>query len=110
LEGNIIRVFTDMIVIPYHGKNYKIGKFRIDIYIDGSNGAVKAYNLTDGKEHVFHPHVKKDGYCCLGNITEGVTKLLAEYQYAVLIQLMINYLHTYNPGSTYCDIEHWSCY
>jgi hypothetical protein len=110
LEGNIIRVYTDMIIIPYRGKNYKIGKFRIDIFIDGSNGAVKAYNLTDGKDRVFHPHIKKDGYCCLGNISEGVTKLLAEYQYAVLIQLMINYLQTYNPGSTYYDIDNWSCY
>jgi hypothetical protein len=107
VNNNVIQIFTDSIAIPYGGKSYNIGKFRIDIYTDGSHNGVRAFNLTrarrEGRLH--HPHIKEEGVCCLGNIQEGISKLIAECQYAVLAQMMIRYLLSYNPESTYAKIE-----
>jgi hypothetical protein len=108
VKGKTIQVFTDMISIQHHMLTYDIGEFRIDINTDGDASGVKAFNLTRNIEGILaHPHVKANGYCCLGNISEGVIKLLAEYQYVILAQLMITYLHSYNSDSAYGKIELW---
>jgi len=108
VSGKTIHVFTDMIKIDYGGRTYDMGEFRIDIHTDGDNSGVKAYNLTKTiGGSLYHPHVRKTGDCCLGNISSGVTKLLAEYQYVVLAQLMVTFLQSYNPESAYGAISNW---
>jgi hypothetical protein len=108
VNGRTIHIFTTMISIPYNGEIYDIGEFKIDIYTDGSNNSVRAFNLTNPKGGaVAHPHVKIDGYCCLGNVSDGVSKLLAEYQYVILAQLMISFLQSYNPDNAYGKISLW---
>ena len=110
--GDTIHIFTDMITIRNDGDDYNIGEFRIDIHTGGGNSGVRAYNLTrvkkpDGETKVHHPHIKGEGYCCLGNISHGITKLLADYQYVILGQSMINFLHSYNKDSAYLFIKEW---
>lgn len=108
VNGKIIHIFTDRIDVKYNGVVYRIGKFRLDIYTDGSNEGVRAFNLTNSKGSLGHPHIRSDGHCCLGNISEGVTKLIAEYQYVVLTQLMLNFLQSYSDVNPYGSIKHWS--
>jgi hypothetical protein len=53
-----------------------------------------------------HPHVQ-DGRPCLGNLREGVLKLIAEYELALAVQVTMGFLETYQPESAYCAIEGW---
>jgi hypothetical protein len=105
--GKVIHVYTDMISITHGYNTYNIGEFRIEINTDGSNSSVKAINLTKPLGGLSHPHIHANGKCCLGNIEKGVSKLLAEYQYVILAQLMITYLQSYNPDSAYGRVELW---
>jgi hypothetical protein len=99
---------TDMIDINYQDHVYHMGEYRIDINTDGSDGGVTIHNLTQlvaGRYH--HPHIASGGKCCFGNISTGVAKLIGDYQYVVLIQLLINYLKSYDRGGAYKYIDNW---
>ncbi|MFA5103546.1 MAG: hypothetical protein WC525_10405 [Candidatus Thermoplasmatota archaeon] len=108
ITDKVIHVYTDMIQIRHKGTTYNIGEFKIDIHTDGSEGGVRVFNLTRPiAGQLAHPHIKIDGHCCLGNIKEGVHKLLAEYQYVVLAQLMITFLQSYNSENPYGRVTLW---
>lgn len=107
VADGVIKVFTEQVDINYEGRLYDIGRFRLDIYTSGSNGGVRAYNLTRTVEGRNHPHVEGSGYCCLGNVHDGVAKLIGEYQYSVLAQIMCQYLRTVNPSDWYQSITDW---
>lgn len=107
VEDGIISVFTENIEIPFDGEIRDIGEFRIDILTSGANGGVRCVNLTRRIGDCFHPHVRDDGSCCLGNIAAGVAKLIGECEYSVLAQIMIQYLQNYNPGNPYLNIKSW---
>jgi hypothetical protein len=115
IKDKIIQVYTDMVSIQHSFQTHNIGKFRIDINTEGGGkDGVSVFNLTNKKKRgssaipLHHPHVIGDnGTPCLGNISEGVVKLLIDYQYVVLAQIMIDYLHTYNPDSAYAKISEW---
>lgn len=113
ISGQKISVFTKRIYIA-HGRTLRdIGNFRIDIFSD--NGYIKFYNLTrrskneDGGEYenCHHPHVNCDGDPCLGNIEEAVPALIAEYQFAVVTILAIQYLQSYFEEDCYSKVENW---
>lgn len=113
IKDKIIQVYTDMVSIHHNFQTHNIGKFRIDINTEGGGkDGVSVFNLTNKKKRnsvpLHHPHIIGDnGTPCLGNISEGVVKLLIDYQYVVLAQIMIDYLHTYNPDSAYARISEW---
>ena len=102
-----IHIFTDDIKIEYNGNTFNMGRFKIDIFTDGSDSGVKIFNLTKPQNGFQHPHIQKNGTCCLGNISDGVVKLLADYQYVILAQLLISYLQTYNSESAYVRLSNW---
>ena len=103
-----VEVFTSHVYIKHRKTTYDIGKFRIDISL---SGVLRVHNLTQkittDQYTLYHPHVKSDGQCCLGNIGPGVAKLIAEYQFAVVTQILIQFLQTYNPDNPYGKIEWW---
>jgi len=107
VRDGIISVFTDQIDIAYQGNVYDIGRFRVDIHTAGNNGGVRCYNLTRELNGYCHPHIKGDGRCCLGNIADGVAKLIGNYEFSVLAQVMLQYLRTVNPQDWYCNIKNW---
>ena len=105
-EG-LISIFTDQIDVRYSGATYDIGKFRIDIITDGSEGAVRCYNLTRNTGGYAHPHIRSDGKCCLGNISDGVAKLIGSHEYSVLAQLMLRFLGVVNEDGWYLSVRNW---
>jgi hypothetical protein len=107
MENNVLKLYTDLIKITYNDVLYNMGEYKIEIYTDGSNEGVRVFNLTKQREGLQHPHIHRNGHCCLGNIAQGVGKLVAEYEYTVLAQLIVNYLQTYNPSSEYGSIRLW---
>ncbi|MDO8669367.1 MAG: hypothetical protein Q7K65_03685 [Candidatus Buchananbacteria bacterium] len=81
---------------------FDIGKFRIEIFLDGANGGLLFFNTTRQAAggyngyNINHPHVNSRGEPCLGNIQEMIAQLIAEYQFAAITSLAIQYLETVN--------------
>ncbi len=116
----VIKVFTNMIYITHEKVKYKIGEFRIEIFI---NGGLKFFNLTnEGKGPGYtkpngfngadsynrhHPHVQGDGSPCLGTISSAVPQLIGEYQYSVVAILAIQYLKSVNADDSAGQGIYW---
>jgi hypothetical protein len=50
----------------------------------------------------------RDRRPCLGNLTESVSKLLGERDYALVINLLFRFLESYSPaGRPFADVDHW---
>jgi len=108
-QNNFMTVRTGMIYIVDEGLLYRIGQFIIHIDFDGPRaGEIKFSNLTllsEGGNP--HPQIDTDGYACFGNILDSITKLVADYKFADLIELLIAYLESYNPDDNHCKVDAW---
>lgn len=110
ITGNKIVAYTKPIAINYHKVNYDIGRFKITIHADGSNGGLTMVNQTRVLEGHHHPHIDYDGKPCLGNIKEVIPHMIAEHKYAAVVAVCIQYLKSYENSDSYhpyCDIENW---
>lgn len=102
IDDETIEVFTDILycVNPGSGKRHEIGAFRIEIYPSGSHGGVRWFNLTrqvEGcKENMQAPHIYDDGHACFGNIKEIVPELIANYEFAALAMVAIQFVESVN--------------
>lgn len=117
---------TDRITIFHEGVEYDIGEFRVRL--GTKNASVNFSNLTnkgngpsskftgydrDGAPFAIqynwhHPHVKRDGSPCLGNIGETIGQLVGEHRYSVVIQLLIQFLRSVNvEDGAGKGIFHW---
>ena len=105
VSDEVLRVFTNTIYVEHRGKRYEVGEFRLDVHFEGY---LMARNLRNrGRDPLYdHPHIK-DGAICMGNIREGIVKLIAEYQFSVVAQIMIDFLRTYNELDAHCPITLW---
>ena len=86
---------------------FDIGVLEIRLAVSNGNYTLKTRNLTrvlHGEHH--HPHVRNMSVC-LGNIQEGIYKLLAEQQLSVVIAMMIQFFHHYNYADKYHPIVNW---
>ncbi|MBP9772135.1 MAG: hypothetical protein KBD16_04435, partial [Candidatus Pacebacteria bacterium] len=95
----VIKIFTDTLycVDPRTEKRHEIGKFRIDIYIEGG---VRWFNLdrqvnahSGGMQA---PHVFNDGHACLGNASEIFPQLIASYEFAAAAMVAIQFIESVN--------------
>ncbi|HTM68767.1 MAG TPA: hypothetical protein VL426_05725, partial [Candidatus Binatia bacterium] len=100
-----IEVDTRTVVVPHMGRRYEIGRFRITIDDRGGLSLANLSNTASGT-HCEHPHVR-DRRPCLGNITEALSKLLGEREYALAVNLLFRFLESYNPSNPFSKIEHW---
>jgi len=98
-NGNItVRTNTLTVVDPRSKKEHEVG--RMSIHID-----IKRYNIvvtnldrqvTGMQPNMHGPHVFPTGRMCLGNMEEVLPKLVAGYQIADAIELVIAILQTCN--------------
>ena len=92
---------------------FDIGKFRIEIYLDARNGGIRFFNTTrkgtGDNYNIHHPHVNVHGQPCLGNISEMIAQLIAEYQFAAIAMLALEYLETVNFDDSVGRgiLKHW---
>lgn len=103
-EGGL-RVFTTPITILHAGQRYRVGDFRVDLYVGGK---VVVSNLRNpGVDPTYdHPHVTR-GSPCLGTIAGPVAKLIGEHEFVTAAFLLLEFLETYNPDSAYCPVTNW---
>ena len=99
VRDGVVQVFTDTLfcVDPRSQKTHEIGHFRIDF---NPNGEVRWFNL-DRKISGYGngmqaPHVFPDGRACLGNMQEVIPELIANYEYAALAMVCINFVESVN--------------
>jgi hypothetical protein len=102
ISNRVISVYTDTLycVDPRTNMRHEIGRFRIEIYIDGNDNGIRWFNL-DRKVNGFEggmqaPHVYSSGKACLGNITETVCELIASYEFAALTMVAIQFIESVN--------------
>ncbi len=98
-----VRLVTAPIEAAHGGVRYRLGCFEINL---AETGVVTVRNLTDAYGFYDHPHVW-DGRPCLGNVREGVAKLLAEYQWVAAAEVLLDFLRTVTPQDWYVPVTHW---
>lgn len=98
-----IRILTTPIEVAHAGARYRLGCFQVDL---AETGIIMIRNLTDPYGLYDHPHVW-DGRPCLGNVREGLAKLLAEYQWVAAAEVILDFLRTVTPRDWYVPVTHW---
>ena len=104
LHDEYIELHTKPIFIKHNDNLYRMGKYRVELYMDGY---VNITSTTNSKEFC-HPHVNEDGEPCLGNISDILPEMLAKRKYLAAATVMIEYLKSYAQGGNYkpyLDIE-----
>jgi hypothetical protein len=101
--GGGIRLVTGPIEVAHGGARYRLGSFEIDL---AETGGIAVRNLTDAYGLYDHPHVW-NGRPCLGNVREGVAKLVAEYQWVAAAEVLLDFLRTVTPQDWYVPVTHW---
>ena len=105
IEDDKLIASTNEVCITYDCYEYVIGEF--DIHIDLKTGDLKIHNTTNKVSGYDHPHINK-GNPCLGNIADGLIRMITEFELFGALQMIYNYLHSYNPDSVYNKIEFWN--
>jgi hypothetical protein len=105
VAGSALRVETQPIVIVWGQRNVDLGRYCLVLDLAG-DVRVESLDARGPKSHWDHPHVQ-DGLPCLGNLREGVLKLIAEYELALATQVLLDFLGTYVPDTAYTPIEGW---
>jgi hypothetical protein len=104
VREEVLRVFTEPIVIEYGFRRYRLGRFRLDLHFDGR---IFVRNLTGRYETYDHPHVD-NGRPCLGNIQEWTQRLLAQREFAAATEILLQYLRTVNPADWRKAVTFWA--
>lgn len=103
VQDGRITVFTAPIHAEYEGREFCLGSYRIEISLAGD---IRIWNLTGAVGAYDHPHIYQ-GRPCLGNIREGIAKLIGEYQFAALVYVLLDFLKTVNPKDWRVPIVYW---
>lgn len=103
VQNGTVFVFTDTVFIEFDEQRWEIGDFKIGIDAEGGLSIynLRAHELT-GQTNMHHPHVFDGGTNpCLGNIGVGLREMLDRHEYAVVAQVVIEFLHSLTHGSQY---------
>lgn len=94
-----IKAYTNMIRISNFGKLYDIGEFKITVNLDGT---LVIENLTNKKDTLDHPHIL-ESKPCLGTIREQVQKMIVNFNFMPLFDLLYTFLSSYNRDGIYAN-------
>ncbi|MFQ5532411.1 MAG: hypothetical protein ACE5EP_01030 [Candidatus Methylomirabilales bacterium] len=103
VQDGRITVFTAPLHVEYGGREFHLGSFRIEISFSGD---IRIRNLTDALGAYDHPHIYQ-GRPCLGNIREGVAKMIGQYQFVAAVYVLLDFLKTVNPKDWRIPIVYW---
>ncbi len=103
-----ITIHTDILYCtdPRSELVHEIGEFEIVIFTNGEGvqWINKTRQVNGGKSDMMAPHINSDGEACLGSIEESFTELIANYEYATLAMLAIQFVETVNT------VDDWGSY
>ena len=94
-ENSMLTIYTKDLKITYEGDTAYLPPYKVKL--NCNNGSL---NITTEKSSTnIHPHVYDDGRACLGNFSEIYPKLLATHNYVQVIDLLIEFLQSFNSDS-----------
>lgn len=100
-----LNVETRPICVEYAGRRFDLGRFRIVLDLTGEV-RIESLDKLGPKPYWDHPHIQA-GLPCLGNLREGVLKLIADYELGLAVQVLMDFLNTYDATTAYTPIEGW---
>lgn len=103
VQDGRITIVTTPLQVEYGGRWFQLGSFRIEL---GFGGEIRMRNLTDAVGAYDHPHIYQ-GRPCLGNIREGVAKMIGEYQLVAAVYVLLDFLKTVNPRDWRIPVVYW---
>jgi hypothetical protein len=98
-----LRIITHPVTVEHEGRLHALGTFQVDL---SYSGQITIRNLTNRHGFYDHPHIW-DGKPCLGNIREGLAKLIGELQLAAAAEVVLDFVNTVSPKDWHVSIEHW---
>ncbi len=96
-----LSIVLEPLTLEHDSTDYHMGSYTLTVTAD------KVHIWSDGGFSYPHPHVSSDGVPCWGNLGPGIGKLLGEGQYAALVAVIWEFLHSYNERDAYRHIETW---
>lgn len=103
IQDGRITVVTNPLQVEYGGHQFHLGSFRMEITFAGD---IRIRNLTNALGAYDHPHIYQ-GRPCLGNVREGVAKMIGEYQFVAAVYVLLDFLKTINPKDWRIPILYW---
>jgi hypothetical protein len=103
--GSTLTVDTEPFQIEWESRRYQLGEYRVTVDLQGDL-RIDSLSHLGPKAGWDHPHVQA-GLPCLGNLRSGVLKLIAEFELALAVQLLLDFLAIYQPETAYTPIEGW---
>ncbi|MCB9365908.1 MAG: hypothetical protein H6508_01780 [Calditrichaeota bacterium] len=105
VEDNSVIATTYPIVLEHDGGRYDFDPYTVEVRLD--TGKVLISGGTEMNCYV-HPHVTDDpNNICFGNISHLVSRLAGELDMHGLLQLVHQFLHSYNSSDPFQKIEKW---
>ncbi len=103
VQDGQITVFTAPVRAEYGGREFNLGSFSIQISFAGD---IRIRNLTDAVGAYDHPHIYQ-GRPCLGNIREGIAKMIGQYQFVAAVYILLDFLKTVNARDWRIPVVYW---
>ena len=97
---------TYPVEIEYDEWKYNLGSYDISIWFIGNSIEISSLNGIKHQGYP-HPHVDTDDHPCLGNIHNIVHKLLINGDYSNLLNLLNQFVRSYNDDNPFVKIERW---
>lgn len=94
-------VTLDHIMVDYAGQRYPLGPYRILLPLDGGRVRVQSEHPKFHESRLYHhPHVwgPEGDQICYGDIAADIAKLLAEKEFGLAIDMLIEFLHDINDN------------
>ncbi len=103
-KGDSVVAHTDPIPVEHKGRKYPLGGFEITVGFDGS---IVMKNTKNAKSGCDHPHIRH-GIPCWGNVATSISKLVAQFEFLPILDIILLHLKSYNPKSAYVKLGLWS--
>jgi hypothetical protein len=100
-SGSLIEFDVGVIQLEYNEETYEVGPFHITLDFNSSRIKVTSSGQRSTRGSHIHPHASSDGLLCYGNLGDTITAAMVNYEFDVLITLILELLHNYTNSDAY---------
>lgn len=100
-NGYLIEFDVGVIRLDYDVDSYEVGPFHVTMDFNTNSLKVSSSGQKSTRGSHVHPHVSTDGKLCFGNLSDTITQAMVNYEFDVLITLILEILHNYTNSDAY---------
>lgn len=104
LDSRIVGVIGPVVLEDDDGE-VEVGTFQVSIILDTAQ--VEIRNTTNVRNGIHHPHCRGPQEICWGSVRIGVTRLIAEREWAGLLVVIARFLNSYTENDAYQKLAAW---